>query len=82
MSFVQKYSGGFRGCPSAPPTVHNFFNFIQFFTKFGKIICWRPPGGLASPPTGNPRSATGIYTHLFHEGPKAFTKIHDYLLIG
>ena len=24
---------------------------MQFFGKFGKIICWCPPGGLASPPT-------------------------------
>ena len=28
----------------------------KFFAKFGKIICWRPPGGLAPPPTGNPGS--------------------------
>ena len=26
----------------APPTAQNFLNFMQFFTKFGKIICWRP----------------------------------------
>ena len=26
---------------------------------FGKIICWRPPGELAPPPTGNPGSAPG-----------------------
>ena len=37
---------------------------MQFFGKFGKIVCWRPPpppppssAGLASPPTGNPGSA-------------------------
>ena len=27
--------------------------------KFGKIVCWRPPGELAPPPRGNPGSATG-----------------------
>ena len=48
-------SGGFRG--GARPA-QNFLNFMQFFAKFGKIICWRPPpGGLAPPPTGNPGSA-------------------------
>ena len=31
----------------APPTAKNFLNFMQFFGKFGKIICWRPhPRGL------------------------------------
>ena len=35
----------------------NFFNCMQFFRKFGKIICWLPPGGLAPPPMGNPGSA-------------------------
>ena len=35
-------SGGFRG--GAPPyTAQNFLNFMQFFAKFGKIICWCPP---------------------------------------
>ena len=41
-----------------PPHGPKFLNFMQFFTKFGKIICWRPPGGLMPPPTGNPGSAT------------------------
>ena len=42
----------------APPMVHNFLNFMQFFGKFGKIIGWHPlPGGLAPPPTENPGSA-------------------------
>ena len=38
----------------------NSFNFMQFLGKFGKIVCWRPPppGELASPPWGNPGSAT------------------------
>ena len=38
--------------------VQNFLNFIQIFGKFGKIVCWRPPGGLVPPPTGNPGSTT------------------------
>ena len=29
----------------APPMAKNFLNFMQFFTKFGKILCWRPPEG-------------------------------------
>ena len=41
----------------APPTAQHFLNFMQFFAKFGKIIYWCPPGGLVSPPTGNPGSA-------------------------
>ena len=41
-----------------PPMAQNFLNFMQSFTNFGKIICWRPPPrGLAPPPTGNPGSA-------------------------
>ena len=32
---------------------------VQFSGKYGKIICWRPPGELASSPQGNPGSATG-----------------------
>ena len=39
-----------------------FLNFMQFFGKFGKIICWHPPGGLAPPPTGNPGSAPALDT--------------------
>ena len=38
------------------PTAQIFLNFMQFFAKFGKSICWRPPGGLAPPPMGNPGS--------------------------
>ena len=34
-----------------PPTVQNFLNFMQFIGKFGKIVCWYPPRGLAPPPT-------------------------------
>ena len=29
---------------SAPGAV----SYMQFFGKFGKIICWHPPGGLAA----------------------------------
>ena len=31
------------------PTVPKFLNCMQFFGNFGKIVCWRPSGGLASP---------------------------------
>ena len=40
------------------PQGPNPFNFMQFLVKFGKIVCWRPPGELAPPPRGNPGSAT------------------------
>ena len=33
----------------------NSFNFMQFWGKFGKIVCWRP---LAPPPRGNPGYTT------------------------
>ena len=49
-------SGGFRG-GAPPPTTEKFLNFMQFFAKFGKIICWRPPRGLASPSYGKSWSA-------------------------
>ena len=42
----------------APPGGPNSFNFMQFLGKFGKIVCCRPPGGLALPPRRNPGSAT------------------------
>ena len=63
-------SGGFRGAQPvhALPTTQNFLNFMQFFAKFGEIICWRsPPGGLMPPPTGNPGSAPG--------NPKSMNKL-------
>ena len=42
-----------------PPGGPNSFNFMHFLGKFGKIVCWRPPPGeLAPPPRGIPRSAT------------------------
>ena len=48
--------GGHEG--PVPPPRPNSFNFMQFWGKFGKIICWRPPTGeLAPPPQGNPGSA-------------------------
>ena len=32
------------GAPGAPPsTAQNVLNFMQFFGKYGKIICWCPP---------------------------------------
>ena len=38
----------------------NFLDFMQFFGKFDKIVCWRSPRGSAPPPTGNPGSAPDI----------------------
>ena len=35
-----------RGCVGHAPHP-NSFNFMQFLGKFGKIVCWRLPGGLA-----------------------------------
>ena len=51
---------GGRARHAPPPTAQNVLNFMQFFTKFGKIICWRPPGELAPHPTGNPGSAPAM----------------------
>ena len=41
-------SGGSKWAPRrSPPTEQNFLNFMQFFGKSGKFVCWRPsPGGL------------------------------------
>ena len=50
--------GGGGGSRDARPRVPNSFNFMQFSGKFGKIVCWCPPGELAPPPRGNPGSAT------------------------
>ena len=48
-----------------PPTAQNFLNFMQFFAKFGKIICWRPPRRVGAPPTGDPGSAPESTIHNF-----------------
>ena len=45
------------GCPPGGP---NSFNFMQFLGKFGKIVCWHPPGELVPPPQGNPGYATAM----------------------
>ena len=45
---------------------------MQLFAKFGKIICWRPPGGLAPPPTGKPGSAPEGSTRNMHPSPIYF----------
>ena len=37
-------SGEFRG--GALTTAQNFLGFMQFFGKFDKIVCWRPPPAL------------------------------------
>ena len=51
-------SGGSKR-PSLPLTRGpNSFNFMQFLGKYGKIVCWHPPGRLVPPPRRNPGSAT------------------------
>ena len=43
--------GGARSRRSPLPTAQNFLNFMYFFEKFGKIICWRPLlWGILDPP--------------------------------
>ena len=50
---------GLRGGPN---TAQKFLDFMQFFGKFDKIVCWRPlHKGSASPPTGNSGSALVMY---------------------
>ena len=47
LSLLCQYSGGSNGglrVTRAPPGP-NSFNFMQFWGKFGKIVCWRPPEG-------------------------------------
>ena len=34
--------GGAHLACAPPPTVQNFLDFMQFFGKFDKIVCWRP----------------------------------------
>ena len=53
-----------RGAP--PSTDQNFLNFMQFLGKSGKFVCWRPPRGLAPPPTENPVSAPGNKRSVVH----------------
>ena len=49
-----------RGARPSRPPGPNSFNFMQFLGKFGKIVCWHPPGELAPPLPGNPGSATDL----------------------
>ena len=40
--------------PASAPRAQNVLNFMQFFGRFGKIVCWCPsPRGLAPPATGS-----------------------------
>ena len=41
--FVVLSSGGSKG--GRPPTDQNFLNFMQFWGKSGKFVCWRPLRG-------------------------------------
>ena len=47
----------------APSYRQNFLNLMQFFRKFGEIVYWCHPLGLAPPPTGNPGSAPDYHYH-------------------
>ena len=64
LSMLTLSSGGSKGGTgdACPPGGPNSFNFMQFLGKFGKIVCWCPPGELVPPPQGNPGSATAVYT--------------------
>ena len=53
---VADLRGGYEG--RAPPGAQILSISWNFLAKFGKIVCWRPPGELAPPPRGNPGSAT------------------------
>ena len=55
---------------------------MQFFTKFGKIICWRPPGGLASPATGNPGSAPAFVSKMKQQLKQPAARRHVALFKG
>ena len=37
-------SGDLRGYEGRSPPSPNSFHFMQFLGKFGKIVCWHPPG--------------------------------------
>ena len=45
----------------------NSFNFMQLLGKFAKILCWRPPGGLAPLPRGNRGSAAALPSDLHQD---------------
>ena len=47
MKFTIYFSGGSSGAPLARSflTSQNSLNFMQFFRKFGKLVCWRPLEG-------------------------------------
>ena len=62
--------------PPPPPGDPNSFNFMQFLGKFGKIVCWCPPGELAPPPRGNPGSAT-VYIFIFKTTWKLYFKNNE-----
>ena len=51
---LKMYPMAALGAPLArsPPEAQKFLNFMQFFGTFGKMTCWRPLYGWASPFTG------------------------------
>ena len=51
----------------------NFLNFMQVLGKSGKFVCWRPPLGLALPPTENPRSAPVSVADCGERDPRLYS---------
>ena len=61
-------SGGSKGARGRVPSPGpNYFNFMQFLGKIDEIVCWCPPGELASPPRRNPGSATGFHLRVYYQ---------------
>ena len=72
--------GSKGGREGRPPNDQNSFNFMQFWGKIWQNrMLAPPPGGLASPPWGNPGSATVVPCHNYLQGGKTkiFLKIID-----
>ena len=53
---------------ACPPQGPNSFNFMHFWGKFGKIICWGS-WRVGAPPRGNPGSATALSRGVFQGDP-------------
>ena len=57
--------GGYEGCEGcATPPQSKFLKFHAVFENILQNRMWRPPGGLALPPWGNPGSATASVCFL------------------
>ena len=59
-----------------PPLVSKFFQFHAVFWKIWQnLMLAPPPGGLVSPPRGNPGSATDILLSFYAEGYEITYKV-------